>query len=48
MVLEHLVAAFDLALRLRMAVSTVHLVDLVFLQSFAQIGGDVTRADVPR
>ena len=36
-VLQRLVPAFNLALRLRMARSTVDLVDLVFLQPFAEI-----------
>jgi hypothetical protein len=45
-VLERLVPAFDLALRLRMAGSAVDLVDLVFLQPFAEIGSNVTRAVV--
>jgi len=45
-VLQRLVPAFDLPLRLRMTGSTVDLVDLVCLQPFAKIGGDVTRAVV--
>lgn len=45
-ILQRLVPAFDLALRLRMAGSAVDLVDLLFLQPFAEIGGDVTRAIV--
>lgn len=45
-VLQRLVPAFDLTLRLRMTGSTVDLVDLAFLQPFAEIGGDVTRAVV--
>ena len=40
-VFQRLVSAFDLALRLRMAGSAVDLVDLVFIQPFAQIGGDI-------
>jgi hypothetical protein len=45
-VLQRLVPAFDLTLRLRMAGSAVDLVDLVFLRSFTEIGSDVTRAVV--
>ena len=42
-VLQRLMPAFDLALRLRMTGSAMDLVDLVLLQPFAEIGGDVTR-----
>ncbi len=45
-VLQRLMPAFDLALRLRMPRSAVNLVDLVCLQPFAEIGGDITRAIV--
>jgi hypothetical protein len=45
-VLQRLVPAFDLPLRLRMTGSALDLVDLVFLQPFAEIGSDVTRAIV--
>lgn len=45
-VLQRLVPAFDLALGLRMAGSTMHLGDLVFLQLFTEIGCDITRAIV--
>jgi hypothetical protein len=42
-VLQRLVPAFDLALRLRMAGSAVDLVDLVFLQPFTEIGSEPPR-----
>ena len=45
-VLERLMPAFDLALRLRVAGSAMDLVDLVFLQPFAEIGSNLTRAVV--
>ena len=45
-VLQRLVPTLDLALRLPMAGSAVDLVDLVLLQPFAEIGGDVTRTVV--
>jgi hypothetical protein len=45
-VLQRLVPAFDFPLRLRMARSAVDLVDLVFPQSFTEIGSDLTRAVV--
>lgn len=45
-VLQCLLPAFDLTLRLRMTGSAVDLVDLVFLQPFTEIGSDVTRAVV--
>ncbi len=45
-VLERLVPTLDLALRLRMARSAVGLIDLLFLQPFPEIGGDVTRTVV--
>ena len=42
-VLERLVPAFDLALRLRMARRAMDLIDLVFFQPLTEIGGNVTR-----
>ena len=45
-VLQRLVPALDLALGLRMARSTMDLVDLVFLQPFAEVGSNVTWAIV--
>lgn len=47
-VLQRLVPAFDFPLRLRVAGSAVNLVDLVFLQPFAEIRCDVTRTDSRR
>lgn len=46
-VLQRLVPAFKFPLRLRVAGSAVNLVDLVFLQPFAEIGCDVTRTVAP-
>lgn len=46
-VLQRLVPAFDFPLRLRVAGSAVNLVDLVFLQPFAEIRCDVTRTVAP-
>lgn len=45
-VLQRMVPTFDLTLSLRMAGSAVHLIDLVFLQPFTEIGSDVTGAVV--
>ncbi len=45
-VLQRLVPAFDFPLRLRVAGSAVNLVDLVFLQPFAEIGS--ARPSKPR
>ena len=46
-VLQRLVPAFDLTLRLRMPRSAMDLSDLVFLQPLAEIGSDVTRTVAP-